>query len=116
MEKDPKKRLDWERYFNHKFFIDRDYKKYYDNLDKISSGAYYLIYKGTECRTGIEKVIKIINKDQIRKSYFAQEHEEIDEKIMDDLVKLLIAQTKNMKILLYIVEMLLNMIVLIPQM
>ena len=98
LEKDPKKRLNWEKYFNHKFFIDRDYKKYYDNLDEISSGAYYLIYKGTERRTGIEKVIKIINKDQIRKSYFDQ-REEIDEKIMDDLVKLLVAQTKNMKIL-----------------
>ena len=94
LEKDQNKKLKWEDYFHHKFFIDRDYSKYYELVgDSLSNASYYSIYKATHKKTGNEKVIKIINKAETKKRFGA------DDNKIEDLVKYLIRQTDIMQII-----------------
>jgi len=99
LERDAKKRLNWNDYFHHPFFTDRQYKGYYEILKEICHTTYYSINMVKEKKTGLEKVMKIINKDTIRKKYFEEHLKPIDEKIITNLVDFSIKQTEFMKII-----------------
>ena len=64
---DPKKRIEWNNYFSHPFFIfyrsKEDYKKYYELGDKIGKGAFGSVYKAKNKNSGEEFAIKIIDID-----------------------------------------------------
>ena len=98
LEKNPKERLNWDKYFHHPFFIDRQYSDYYDLSEKpLSQAGYYSIYEAKERKTGMERIIKIIDKNKIRKKYKRENLKDIDEKDIKKLVKLLAKQTEVMK-------------------
>ena len=97
LEKEPKKRLSWDSYFNHKYFIDRQYSEYYELGEPFSEGAYYKIYNAKDKKNQNEKVIKIVKKEQIRKRYYAEKQETLDEKLLKQLIKQLAKQTEIMK-------------------
>ena len=97
LAKDPKKRMNWDDYFRHPFFTNRNYLKYYKIGDKIHEGDYYNIYKATEIKTNEEKVIKVIDKDNLKKIYLEANGEPLDEKILKQFIDLLIKQTEIMK-------------------
>ena len=100
LERDSKKRLNWDDYFHHPFFINRDYTKYYDLLgEPLSESAYYSIYRAKEKKTEKQMIIKIVNKEEIRKKYYEINLKPIDEKIIKNLVKLLVNQSETMKLL-----------------
>ena len=97
LEKEPKKRLNWNEYFHHDFFINRDYSKYYELSEKSLGGeSCYSIYTAKEKRTKLEKIIKIFNKEEIRNICRTGNSNENDIK---QFTKLLVEQTKIMKLL-----------------
>ena len=68
LEKNVKKRLIWNDYFNHPFFNYRQYTDYYELIgENLAEGEYYELYKAKERKTQLIKMIKIINKEKIRK-------------------------------------------------
>jgi len=83
----PQKRLNWNEYFSHPFFIknkriNEDYKKYYEILTTIGQGAYGNVYKGKEKETNQLRAIKIMDLNKMRENllnFF--ELNEIEEKI-----------------------------------
>ena len=99
LEKEPKRRLKWEEYFHHKFFINREYTQYYELLGSLGGESCYEIKKVKEKKTNLEKVIKVINKEEIRNQYRTKVDKEIDESEIKEFVKLLVEQTKIMKII-----------------
>ncbi len=99
LERDSERRLNWDDYFKHPFFTERQYKGYYELLNQLSSTTYYSIYKVKEIKTQLEKVMKIINKNEIRTKYREEHLVPIDEKILDNLVNYSIMQTEMMKLL-----------------
>ena len=68
---EPQKRLTWEQYFKHSFFINNplnDYQKYYEIKETIGQGAYGIVKKAKNKISGEEVAIKIIDK-HILKNY-----------------------------------------------
>ena len=88
-------RLNWDKYLNHHFFT---WGKDYELKETLGGESCYTINKVREYLTNSEKVIKIINKEEIRTQYLT-EGENIEESKIEEFVKLLIEQTKIMKIL-----------------
>ena len=100
LERDCKKRLKWDEYFHHSFFINRDYTKYYELLEKFpQDSAYYSIYKAKEKKTEKEMIMKIVNKDKIRSKYYDDNIKPINEEIIKKLVHFLVNQSETMKLL-----------------
>ena len=88
-------RLNWDKYLNHHFFT---WGKDYELKESLGGESCYTINKVREYLTNSEKVLKIINKEEIRTQYLT-EGENIEESKIEEFVKLLIEQTKIMKIL-----------------
>ena len=100
LQRSSEKRLNWEQYFNHSFFTNKQYNKFYEVIgEDLSEVEYYSIYFAKEKKTGIEKVLKIINKEKIRERYYIENNVHINEEQIENLVTYLIQQTKVMKIL-----------------
>ena len=70
---EPLKRLNWKEYFNHPFFIRRDFRKYYDIVKYIGKGGFGKIYSLAHKKNNQKRAIKIIDKQQIRED-FAREN------------------------------------------
>ena len=100
LEKEPTKRLEWDTYFHHQFFINREYTQYYELLgEPLARQTCYVVYKAKEKKTNIEKVIKIINKEEIRRQYLMKTGKNIKESEIKKFVNHLIGGTKVMKML-----------------
>ena len=70
---DPKKRIDWEEYFNHSFFLDNpknNYENFYIKGEKIGEGGFGSVYKATKIDTGEERALKIISKTAFNTSVY----------------------------------------------
>ena len=68
---DPDKRLDWDGYFNHPFFINnlrekKKYRDYYEIEGELGKGGFGIVYKAKLRESGEERAIKVINKNKIR--------------------------------------------------
>ena len=62
---DPKNRITWKDYFNHKFFVDNpknDYKNFYTIEKEIGRSVFGSVYKAIKNDTREERAIKIISK------------------------------------------------------
>ena len=79
---DPSKRLNWKNYFNHPFFVNRDFKKYYDIDKSLGEGGYGKVYSVTHKKNNQKRAIKIIDKKKIREDY---QRENIMEPTDEDL-------------------------------
>ena len=100
LQKEPKNRLSWDEYFNHEFFINRQYSEYYDIIgNPIAESAYYNIYLGKSKKNKEERVLKIVNKNHIRENYLNEFGRNLDENLLKSLFKLLGKQTEIMKTL-----------------
>ena len=87
---DPKKRLNWEQYFNHPFFTGREnenYKKYYIIEDRIGSAKNAVVYKVKERISKISRAIKVFDKNkaisEFKKNYLRDPDEEEMKYIVD---------------------------------
>ena len=92
LQADPKKRLSWEDYFNHPFFIknnkriNEDYNKYYEILTTIGQGAYGNVYKGKEKETNELRAIKVMDLNRMRENLLNSfELNEIEEQIQSNI-------------------------------
>ena len=76
---EPENRISWYDYFVHPFFGEdrtkEDYKKYYDQLNYITHGAYGEIFKGKEKGKEELKAIKVINLNNLKEK-LKSEHED----------------------------------------
>ena len=64
---EPKKRINWEQYFEHPFFRKKqDYKKYYKKGEIIGKGGLGVVYKGEDLITHEKKAIKIMSKIRVK--------------------------------------------------
>ena len=86
LQEDPEKRLNWEEYFNHPFFVENkraeDYNNYYEILTTIGQGTFGNVYKGKEKETNELIAIKMVDLNRMRENllnFF--ELSEIEEKI-----------------------------------
>lgn len=62
---DPKNRITWKDYFNHKFFVDNpknNYKNFYSLEKVIGRSAFGTVYKAIKNDTREERAIKVISK------------------------------------------------------
>ena len=99
LEKNPKKRITWEKYFNHPFFTERDYSRYY-KIEKIFLEApYFSIIKVNEIKTGQRRMLKLIDKQKIRDQYYRNNLVNIDENDLDKLIELIKQQASTMEYL-----------------
>ena len=96
---DPKKRLNWNQYFNHSFFRQREnVRKYYliENILGNSSSA--TIYKAKEIETNELRAIKIFDKNKIRHNIKRRKFREPTNEDMKPYINGFINEIKNMKI------------------
>ena len=71
---DKTKRLDWKKYFEHPFFVKRDFRKYYEideKNDKLGEGGFGAVYRITHKKTRQKRAIKVIDKGKIKSNYKA---------------------------------------------
>ena len=80
---DPKKRLNWEQYFNHPFFTGREnenYKIYYSIEDIIGNAKNAVVYKVKEKISQVYRAIKVFDKNkaisEFKKNYLRDPDEE----------------------------------------
>ena len=62
LTKDQRKRINWDQYFNHPFFLNlqnRDYKDYYDIEEKIGESEYSTVYKAKDKRNNEDRAIEV---------------------------------------------------------
>ncbi len=99
---DPQKRLDWDQYFNHEFFIsfkmEQNYLDYYDILVNIGETTFATVYKGKEKRTGEYRAIKVFNKERVRKDLIRKYIQDKDDE-MKKLIEYFKNEINNMKIM-----------------
>ena len=99
---DPQKRLDWDQYFNHEFFISfrkkKNYEDYYDILIKIGETTFATVYKGKEKRTGEDRAIKVFNKEGVRADLIRQYIQDKDDE-MKKLTEYFKNEINNMTIM-----------------
>ena len=73
------KRLTWEEYFNHPFFIPYgDYKKYYEIEKIIGETSNAMIYKAKEIKTQEYRAIKVYRKDTLKQIAYDKIKNEIN--------------------------------------
>ena len=107
---DPQKRLTWDQYFAHSFFlpkksnnktiieINEDYHKYYDIIDRIGTGSFGVVYKAKKKDTNEERAIKVFDKENIRANIRNESFREPSEEEMKSYTDSLIHEIENMKI------------------
>ena len=61
---DPEERLTWKQYFDHPFFIKKNFKNYYD-LTELAKGGYGVVYRAQHKKNNQQRAIKVINKRKI---------------------------------------------------
>ena len=66
---DKTKRLDWKNYFNHPFFVKRNFRTYYDINDKLGEGGFGIVYSISHKKTKQKRAIKIIDKEKLSSYY-----------------------------------------------
>ena len=98
---DPKKRLNWEKYFNHPFFRkNKDFRDFYVLMDELGRSQIGVIYKAKEIKTNEIRAIKILDKKTIRERYKKKRYHEINDEEMKPYIKAFFNEYKNMKIVL----------------
>ena len=107
---DQNNRINWEDYFNHPFFNDKDgtdemksirkedYKKYYKIIKNIGSGGFGNVFKASKKDTGEIRAIKTIDKKRIREDYMNENLEEMSDELMEKYINNCYAEVKGMKI------------------
>ena len=102
---DPQKRLSWEQYFNHSFFIKKsnkkvnDFRYYYDIITKIGDGGFADVYMAKIKNNNEKRAIKIFNKSKIRNELLQRNLKKPNEEQLQPIIDGFIRETENMKIL-----------------
>ena len=99
---DKTKRLDWQKYFNHPFFVKRDFRKYYEidvKNDKLGEGGFGAVYRITHKKTRQKRAIKVIDKGKIRSNYKAEHFSEPSEEDLKPYFEGLSREIENMVII-----------------
>ena len=76
----------------------QDYKKYYNIIDVIGTGAFAVVYKAKSKETGEDRAIKVMNLNKIREEFMNKYNREEIEKQIKICVKGFITEFNNMKI------------------
>ena len=98
---DPNKRISWEGYFNHPFFLDNpknDYKNFYTIKTIIRRGSFGYVYKAIKNENNEERAIKIISKvnyDTYVSSDKETSYTTFIKNIKNEIDNMTIAQGKN---------------------
>ena len=77
---------------------EEDFRKYYETGDEIGRGGFGIVYKAKEKERNEDRVIKIIDKKEIRKQYFSDNLCEMTEEDMIPYIDSLKNEIKYMKI------------------
>ena len=95
---DPSKRLSWEKYFNHPFFIKRDFRNYYDIIKEIGQGAYGQVYCLKHKKNNQKRAIKLISKSKIIEDFKREKLQEPTEEDIKPYIESLYREIENMQI------------------
>ena len=63
----PEERLTWKKYFDHPFFVNRDFRQYYD-LTELAKGGYGVVYRAQHKKNNQKRAIKVIEKKKIKEA------------------------------------------------
>ena len=95
---DPSKRLSWENYFNHPFFIKRDFRVYYDIINCIGERAYGKVFSLRHKKNNQKRAIKLISKNKIREDFKREKFQEPSEEDIRPYIESLYKEIENMQI------------------
>ena len=102
LEKEPKKRLSWNEYFNHSFFSKRKtekFEKYYIKEKLIAKSGYAYIYKGINKITDEVRAIKVFDKAGVAKDFKIDNLREITDEELSEYFNRFMNEINNMKIM-----------------
>ena len=99
---DPKKRLNWNQYFNHSFFRHKDYKEFrnYYEIEKIIGNIEYAdAYKARDKKSNELRAIKDFNINKIKKKIRKIKLQEPSEKDLEPYIKGFFNEINHMKMI-----------------
>ena len=98
---DPKKRITWEEYFNHSFFVDNprnNYENFYIKEEKIGEGRFGSVYKATKKGTDEKRALKIISKNAFNTTVYnitENSYNSYLRNIKNEIINMAIAEGSN---------------------
>ena len=95
---DPKKRLTWEQYYNHPFFVNNP-KSNYELGKRIGENGYATIYEAIEKKNNEKIAIKIFDKNNIRAEFMQINLKYPTEEEMEFYIKSFYNEVNHMKII-----------------
>ena len=98
---DPNKRINWNEYFNHHFFIRRinqNFRLFYDIKEQIGNAGYAVVYKGIEKQTKQLRAIKIFEKIRVRDDFRRENLKEINNEEMKPYIDGFFNEINHMKL------------------
>ena len=93
------KRISWNEYFNHSFFK-KDFKNYYDIIEKIGEGGFATVYKIKSKENGEKRAAKVFSKKRIKEELMKEKIKEITKEEMKLYIKSIKKEIDNMNIVM----------------
>ena len=75
----PIKRMSWEKYFNHQFFIKKDFRDYYEIENQIGNTEFVVVYRGKNKRNNELRAIKVLDYKRIKDDFRRKNLKDIKE-------------------------------------
>ena len=96
-----KERMTWNQYFKHPFFVDRDFRNYYDfNVkNKIGVGGFGEVYSVKLKRNNKKRAIKVIDINKIKDSILNQLFKSANEDDMKPYIEGFYNEIENMQLM-----------------
>ena len=99
----PNKRLNWNEYFNHHFFVRRinqNFRIFYDIKEQIGSAGYAVVYKAIDKQTKQLRAIKVFEKIRVRDDFRRENLREINNEEMKPYIDGFFNEINHMKLFL----------------
>ena len=99
----PNKRLNWNEYFNHHFFVRRinqNFRFFYDIKQQIGNAGYAVVYKGIDNQTKQLRAIKVFEKMRVRDDFRRENLREINNEEMKPYIDGFFNEINHLKLLI----------------
>ena len=98
---DKRERMTWNQYFKHPFFVDRDFRNYYefDIKNKIGEGGFGGVYSAKLKRNNKKRAIKLISIQKIKDQALSKKLKKLNEDDMKPYIEGFYNEIENMQIM-----------------